>query len=114
QGFSKCLRKPFIGGSRRMDFLPATSTDSIVSTGPSSWIGPPQGRSTCRSRSSPIPRRTPACFQRSVMPLPAQVDRELLLGMLLAREALQSTGIGDGIAIPHVRNPIVLHVAHPS
>jgi PTS system nitrogen regulatory IIA component len=30
--------------------------------------------------------------------------------VLLAREALASTGIGDGIAIPHVRNPIVLHV----
>jgi PTS system nitrogen regulatory IIA component len=24
-----------------------------------------------------------------------------------------STGIGDGIAIPHVRNPIVMHVAQP-
>jgi PTS system nitrogen regulatory IIA component len=24
-----------------------------------------------------------------------------------------STGIGDGIAIPHVRNPIVLHVERP-
>ena len=33
--------------------------------------------------------------------------------MLLAREALGSTGIGDGIAIPHVRNPIVLHVSKP-
>ncbi len=50
----------------------------------------------------------------AVMPLPAEVDRELLLGMLLAREALQSTGIGDGIAIPHVRNPIVLHVPRPA
>src|SRR5438034_985186 len=29
------------------------------------------------------------------------------------REALQSTGVGDGIAIPHVRNPIVLHVSRP-
>jgi PTS system nitrogen regulatory IIA component len=26
---------------------------------------------------------------------------------------LGSTGIGDGIAIPHVRNPILLHVAAP-
>jgi nitrogen PTS system EIIA component len=32
---------------------------------------------------------------------------------LLAREELASTGIGDGIAIPHVRNPIVLHVHEP-
>ena len=34
-------------------------------------------------------------------------------GVLFAREALESTGIGDGIAIPHVRNPIVLHVSRP-
>ena len=32
---------------------------------------------------------------------------------LEAREALGSTGVGDGIAIPHVRNPIVLHVVRP-
>ncbi|MBI2570102.1 MAG: PTS sugar transporter subunit IIA [Candidatus Schekmanbacteria bacterium] len=42
------------------------------------------------------------------------VDREFLHGVLLAREALGSTGIGDGIAIPHVRNPIVLHVTRPT
>jgi PTS system nitrogen regulatory IIA component len=47
------------------------------------------------------------------MRLPDEVDRDFLLRVLLAREALQSTGIGDGIAIPHVRNPIVLHVARP-
>src|SRR5438132_2362896 len=47
------------------------------------------------------------------MRLPEEVDREFLLRVLLAREALQSTGIGDGIAIPHVRNPIVLHVPRP-
>jgi PTS system nitrogen regulatory IIA component len=47
------------------------------------------------------------------MRLPEEVDRDFLLRVLLAREALQSTGIGDGIAIPHVRNPIVLHVLRP-
>jgi len=49
----------------------------------------------------------------AAMPLPAQADRQLLYSVLLAREALGSTGIGDGIAIPHPRNPIVLHVDHP-
>jgi PTS system nitrogen regulatory IIA component len=33
--------------------------------------------------------------------------------VLEAREAMGSTGIGDGIAIPHVRNPILLHVKRP-
>jgi PTS system nitrogen regulatory IIA component len=49
----------------------------------------------------------------SVMPLPAGVDRQLLLHLLLAREALASTAVGDGIAIPHARSPIVLHVPNP-
>jgi PTS system nitrogen regulatory IIA component len=48
------------------------------------------------------------------MRLPQEVDREFLLNVLLAREALASTGIGEGIAIPHVRNPIVLHVPDPT
>jgi PTS system nitrogen regulatory IIA component len=47
------------------------------------------------------------------VPVPDEVDREFLLHVLLARENLQSTGIGEGIAIPHVRNPIVLHIPRP-
>jgi PTS system nitrogen regulatory IIA component len=47
------------------------------------------------------------------LPLPPDVDRDHLLAVLEAREAMGSTGIGDGIAIPHVRNPILLHVRHP-
>lgn len=48
-----------------------------------------------------------------IMSLPAEVDRRFLLEVLLARESLCSTGIGDGVAIPHVRNPIVMHVPRP-
>ena len=47
------------------------------------------------------------------LPLPNDVDREHLLAVLEAREAMGSTGIGGGIAIPHVRNPILLHVDQP-
>jgi nitrogen PTS system EIIA component len=47
------------------------------------------------------------------LPLPDGMDRELLLRLFLAREASASTAIGEGIAIPHVRNPIVLHVSRP-
>ena len=45
------------------------------------------------------------------MTLPDHVDRQLLLNMLIEREAVQSTGIGDGIATPHVRNPVSLRVS---
>lgn len=46
--------------------------------------------------------------------LPDEVDRDYLFRVLLAREALGSTGVGKGVAIPHVRNPIVLHVPRAS
>ena len=45
--------------------------------------------------------------------LPDDADRDMLLQFILAREAVASTGIGDGIAIPHVRNPLVLNVDQP-
>ncbi len=48
-----------------------------------------------------------------VMPLPDQVDRQFLLQVLLARESLGSTALGNGIAVPHVRNPIVMHITRP-
>ena len=44
------------------------------------------------------------------MPLPADVDPDFLHSVLLAREALGSTAVGDGVAVPHPRNPILLRV----
>jgi len=49
----------------------------------------------------------------TIMHLPDDVDREFLIGALLARENLGTTAIGGGIAIPHVRNPIIFHVKKP-
>ena len=48
------------------------------------------------------------------MQLPEEVDKKFLLNVILARESLGSTGFGGGIAIPHVRNPIVLHIPRPT
>ncbi|MGO9450357.1 MAG: PTS sugar transporter subunit IIA [Candidatus Binataceae bacterium] len=50
----------------------------------------------------------------NTLPLPADADRSSLSRLLLAREALGSTAIGDGIAIPHVRRPILLNSPGPS
>jgi PTS system nitrogen regulatory IIA component len=50
----------------------------------------------------------------TLLKLPETVDRAFLYEVLLARESLGSTGVGDGIAIPHVRNPVVLHVSKPT
>jgi PTS system nitrogen regulatory IIA component len=45
--------------------------------------------------------------------IPAKVDRDLLYQLLVAREALASTGVGNGIAIPHPRDPVVVHADEP-
>lgn len=60
-----------------------------------------------------IPGGDKASILRAVvdrLPLPRGADRELLHRMLLAREMLGSTALGNGVAIPHPRNPIVLHI----
>ena len=49
----------------------------------------------------------------NIMHLPDDVDKEFLIGALMARENLGTTAIGGGIAIPHVRNPIIFHVKKP-
>ncbi|MBI3839303.1 MAG: PTS sugar transporter subunit IIA [Planctomycetia bacterium] len=48
------------------------------------------------------------------MSLPDGSDPELLLELFLAREATGSTAVGNGIAIPHPRHPVVLPVVKPT
>jgi PTS system nitrogen regulatory IIA component len=39
--------------------------------------------------------------------LPPSVNRKELLNAVLEREALMSTAVGNGIALPHPRNPVL-------
>jgi len=48
------------------------------------------------------------------LPVPPGFDRDFLYQMILAREHLGSTGLGNGIAIPHPCEPIVLRVDRPA
>lgn len=48
-----------------------------------------------------------------MMKLPESVDREFIWQILMAREKMASTGMGDGIAIPHIRNPVILNIPYP-
>jgi nitrogen PTS system EIIA component len=48
-----------------------------------------------------------------LMPLPPDADREFVLHVFLTRESLGSTAIGNGIALPHVRNAVVMSVPRP-
>ncbi|MCW8130739.1 MAG: PTS sugar transporter subunit IIA [Planctomycetota bacterium] len=45
--------------------------------------------------------------------LPEEVDRKFLTRVLLAREDLCSTAVGRGVAIPHPRSPVVMHLPRP-
>jgi PTS system nitrogen regulatory IIA component len=45
--------------------------------------------------------------------VPTHIDRGLLAAVLRSREGLVSTGIGGGIAVPHPRDPLVVHVDAP-
>jgi len=49
----------------------------------------------------------------AALELPPEVDPEFILQVLLAREAMGTTAVGDGIAIPHVRNPILVQLPLP-
>jgi PTS system nitrogen regulatory IIA component len=46
--------------------------------------------------------------------LPELEDRELLYQLLSRREALGSTGVGGGVALPHPRDPLVLPLKAPA
>lgn len=46
--------------------------------------------------------------------VPADVDRALLRALLVARERLGSTALGDGLAFPHPRDPLVLSGGSPT
>ena len=43
----------------------------------------------------------------SLMPVPPEINRETIIASLLAREEMMPTAIGQGIAIPHPRNPLI-------
>jgi PTS system nitrogen regulatory IIA component len=48
-----------------------------------------------------------------LLPLPNHIQRAPLKEMLLSREQAGTTGIGNGIAIPHVKHPVVLAGMEP-
>ena len=63
-----------------------------------------------------VPGRTFAEVLRSaldVLKLPME-DKELIYDLLVSREKLMTTAVGDGLAIPHLRVPIVVNVARPA
>ena len=63
-----------------------------------------------------VPGRTPEEVLDAITRLPGipeDANRSLLRELLVGREALMSTGIGGGIAIPHPRDPLVVQVREP-
>ena len=48
------------------------------------------------------------------MPLPDSFYLGVVLQLLMAREAIGTTAVGEGFAIPHTRHPMVLPVGRPA
>ena len=48
-----------------------------------------------------------------VFELPLE-DKELIYDLLVSREKLMTTALGDGLAIPHVRVPVVVNATRPA
>ena len=48
-----------------------------------------------------------------VLKLPPE-DKELIYDLLVSREKLMTTALGDGLAIPHLRVPVVVDVPRPA
>ena len=64
-----------------------------------------------------VPGRTFAEVFRAaldVFELPPEADKELIYDLLVSREKLMTTAIGDGLAIPHLRVPLVANVPRPT
>jgi len=63
-----------------------------------------------------VPGRTFAEVLRGaldIFELPPE-DKELIYDLLVSREKLMTTAIGDGLAIPHLRVPVVVNVSRPA
>jgi len=98
--------------ARKMDLSPELFAELDPDQAPPSLVEAIRAGGVHRG----VPGTDKAAILRSVverLPLPQGVDREMLHRVLLAREALGSTGFGNGVAIPHARNPIVLRVERP-
>ncbi len=50
----------------------------------------------------------------NMIPFPHELDKGALLKAVLERENLMSTGMGNGIALPHPRNPLAEKPEHQS
>jgi PTS system nitrogen regulatory IIA component len=101
--------------SKKIPFRPELAHASDSSRFPSSTVSLEKALETGGVHYS-VPGHDKASVMRAVvdrLPLPPDVDREFVTQMLLAREGLGSTAIGEGFAVPHTRNPIVFHVDHP-
>jgi nitrogen PTS system EIIA component len=64
-----------------------------------------------------LPGRTFAEVLRAaleVFELPPGTDKELIYDLLVSREKLMTTALGDGLAVPHLRVPVVVNVPRPA
>ena len=115
-----------IGGQyrfRRQELLSWAGSRRIVVT-PGSLVTPPSAPEASISLTEALDEggiyyRVAGQSKREVMEnavallrLPDKVNRDYVLQELLAREALHSTAVGEGVAVPHIRTPITPDLPH--
>jgi PTS system nitrogen regulatory IIA component len=64
-----------------------------------------------------VPGHDPRGVLRSIvdaLPLPEAFDRDVLLELFLSRESLGTTALGEGVAVPHPRRPVLLALPQPA
>lgn len=99
--------------TQRINFSPAIFNESVDSSAPAPKLSAALESGGVYYRVSGSDKQSVLKEMVHLIRLPEEFDRDFLLNVLLAREEMVSTGIGDGIAIPHVRTPIVLNVNRP-
>ena len=54
------------------------------------------------------------CARRSTFFVAPEADKELIYDLLVSREKLMTTALGEGLAVPHLRVPVVVNVPSPA
>lgn len=100
--------------SRRMGISPNAFSEPLVDEQPLPSLGEALEAGGVYYRIEGTTREEVLADTVAHLRLPEEVDREYLRQVLVAREKIASTAIGEGIAIPHPRNPVLLHISRPT
>jgi PTS system nitrogen regulatory IIA component len=111
-----------LGRAELLDWVAANRAEASIElfTEPDEEAGPPPALEAALTTGGIVYRvegRTRDEVLRAAVEatrLPEGVSADFVFAVVQAREQLGSTAVGEGIAVPHPRHPLVLHVPEPS